>query len=251
MIWTTVIAITLAGLLGVLSAPALANRPAFRDLCIAFAAGVLLTVILVHVLPHAVEDDPKIGGALILVGFVAMMILQQKVLKADPCCGHEHHKHAGLPSYLALVACSINDGILLTPHEINHHLDNVWVNPLFWAMCGHKLTASFALVMLLKETSGGLKSSLRMVYMLVFVAITPTVILLASELQSLKESMHYAVAIGGGALLYVIFGGMIPRVEHLATEGKSNRVFVAFLFGVGITIALELSGGSHVHNCSP
>ncbi len=32
-----------------------------------------------------------------------MMFLQQKVLKADPCCGHEHAKHAGLPSYLALV----------------------------------------------------------------------------------------------------------------------------------------------------
>ncbi|MEE2886186.1 MAG: hypothetical protein VX951_02030 [Planctomycetota bacterium] len=245
MIWTTVIAITLAGLLGVLLAPALATRRALTDLCTAFAAGVLLTIILVHVLPESVEKDQQAGGALILVGFVAMMLLQQKVLKADPCCGHEHHKHAGLPSYLALVACSINDGILLH-HEIAAHIESVWTSALFWAMCGHKLTASFALVMLLKETSGGLKSGMRMVYMLVFVAITPAVILLAENLRFLNESMHYVVAVGAGALLYVIFGGMVPRVEHLAHEGKSNKVFITFLIGVGITVALELSS-SHSH----
>lgn len=245
MIWTTVLAMTLAGLAGVLLAPALAKRRAFADLCTAFAAGVLLTIILVHVLPESVQKDHQAGGALILVGFVAMMLLQQKVLKADPCCGHEHHKHAGLPSYLALMACSINDGILLH-HEITAHTGNVWVSPLFWAMCGHKLTASFALVMLLKETSGGLTSGLRMLYMLVFVAITPAVILLAENLQFLKDSMHYLVAVGAGALLYVIFGGMIPRVEHLAHEGKSNKVFVTFLIGVSITVALELSS-AHSH----
>lgn len=245
MIWTTVIAITLAGLLGVLLAPALATRRALTDLCTAFAAGVLLTIILVHVLPESVEKDQQTGGALILVGFVAMMLLQQKVLKADPCCGHEHHKHAGLPSYLALVACSINDGILLH-HEIAAHIENVWASALFWAMCGHKLTASFALVMLLKETSGGLKSGMRIIYMLVFVAITPAVILLAENLRFLNESMHYVVAVGAGALLYVIFGGMVPRVEHLAHEGKSNKVFITFLIGVGITVALELSS-SHSH----
>jgi len=245
MIWTTVLAMTLAGLVGVFLAPALANRRALADLCTAFAAGVLLTIILVHVLPESVEKDRQAGGALILVGFVAMMLLQQKVLKADPCCGHEHHKHAGLPSYLALMACSINDGILLH-HEITAHTGNVWVSALFWAMCGHKMTASFALVMLLKETSSGLTSGLRMLYMLVFVGITPAVILLAENLQFLNESMHYVVAVGAGALLYVIFGGMVPRVEHLAHEGKSNKVFITFLAGVGITVALELSS-AHSH----
>ena len=245
MIWTTVVAMTLAGLAGVLLAPALAKRRALADLCTAFAAGVLLTIILVHVLPESVQKDHQTGGVLILIGFVAMMLLQQKVLKADPCCGHEHHKHAGLPSYLALMACSINDGILLH-HEITAHMGNVWVSTLFWAMCGHKLTASFALVMLLKETSGGLTSGLRMLYMLVFVAITPAVILLAENLQFLNNAMHYLVAIGAGALLYVIFGGMIPRVEHLAHGGKSNKVFITFLIGVSITIALELSS-AHSH----
>lgn len=245
MIWTTVISITLAGLLGVFLAPALANRRTLTSLCTAFAAGVLLTIILVHVLPESVAKDSQAGGALILAGFVAMMLLQQKVLKADPCCGHEHHKHAGLPSYLALVACSINDGILLH-HEVDAHIQSVWTSPLFWAMCGHKLTASFALVMLLKETSGGLKSSMQRIYMLVFVAITPAVILAAEHLQFLHDSMHYVVAVGAGALLYVIFGGMIPRVEHLAHEGKSNKVFLTFFVGVAITVVLELSG-SHSH----
>jgi hypothetical protein len=39
---------------------------------------------------------------------------------------------------------------------------------------------------------------------------------------------------------------MIPRVEHLAHEGKSNKVFLTFFVGVAITVVLELSG-SHTH----
>jgi len=231
-----VIAILASGLAGVFLAPFLAGRPGIRAHCTSFAAGVLLAVVLSHVIPETLKSAEKahehFGGAIILAGFMAMMFLQQKVLKADPCCGHEHAKHAGLPSYLALVACSINDGMILADNPS-------YREPLFWAMCGHKITACFALVMLLRETSAGLSNAMRNLYMLIFVLITPVVVLLAAQLKFMEGYMHYPVGIGAGALLYVICGGMIPRVEHSAQDGR-KWVLGAFLLGVLSMIAIEL-----------
>lgn len=239
---TLVIALLAAGLAGVCLAPLLANRPGLRAHCTSFAAGILLAVILAHVIPETLEADQRFGGAIILVGFVAMMFLQQKVLKADPCCGHEHAKHAGLPSYLALVACSINDGLILS--KIPGTGDG-----LFWAMCGHKLTACFALVLLLRETSAGLSSAMRNLYMILFVAITPVVILLADQLTFLEHRVHYVVGLGAGALLYVICGGMIPRVEHSAQDGR-KWVLAAFLLGAATMVTVQLLA-PHPHGAEP
>jgi zinc transporter ZupT len=250
MMWTLLTAITVAGLAGVLLAPYLARRQGLREHCIAFAAGVLLTVIVAHVVPESIKTNHEMGGALILLGFVAMMFLQQKVLKADPCCGHEHAKHAGLPSYLAMVACSINDGVLLHGDSHAHGAAaaaDAATGPsqaLLWAMCGHKFTASFALWMLLGETSAGLRTSMRYAYMLLFVLITPAVIVLSHQLHFLESWMPHIVAAGAGALLYVVCGGLIPRVEHIAQERRGG-VLMTFLVAAGITIAVELIAPHH------
>lgn len=235
MVEITVIALVAAGLAGVFLAPALLRRPALQAHCTAFAAGVLLTVIMTHVVPESLGEDYRFGGTLILVGFVAMMLLQQKVLKADPCCGHEHARHAGLPSYLAMVVCSVNDGVILTIGESIPA-------PLLWAMCAHKFTSSFALVMLLRETSGSAKGT-PWLFLLVFVLITPAVVL-AGELEILQSPLHYLVPVGAGALLYVICGGLVPRVEHLAQEGQ-QRVLPTFIIGAAVTILVELAVPHH------
>lgn len=239
---TLIIALLAAGLAGVFLAPMLAGRPGLRAHCTSFAAGILLAIILAHVIPETLNADHRFGGAIILVGFVGMMFLQQKVLKADPCCGHEHAKHAGLPSYLALVACSINDALILS--DIPEITDG-----LFWAMAGHKLTASFALVLLLRETSAGLSAAMRNVYMILFVAITPIVLLvtnqLAAQASDLQTFVPYVVGLGAGALLYVICGGMIPRVEHSAQDGR-KWVLAAFLLGAATMVTVELLN-PHTH----
>ncbi|MCA8957740.1 MAG: hypothetical protein KDC87_16815 [Planctomycetes bacterium] len=232
-------AIILAGLAGVFLAPALIRHRGWQAHCTAFAAGVLLAVILSHVVPESMPAAGGHGGAVILCGFIGMMLLQQKVLKADPCCGHEHAKHAGLPSYLALVACSINDGLILSAIPTVQQ-------PLFWAMCGHKITASFALVMLLRETSAGLRGAAHLAYMLLFVAVTPAVIWI-SGLSALTRWMPYAVAAGAGALLYVICGGLVPRVEHRA-QGGHQRVLLTFLIGALITVGVEMMSPHHHHH---
>ncbi len=241
--WTLAIILCLAGLCGVLLAPLAARRPSLRAHSLAFAAGVLITVIVAHVIPEAMAHKPHVAGALIMLGFVAMMILQQKVLKADPCCGHDHDhaKHAGIPSYLALVACSINDGILMLADK-----EPSLGSPLLWAMCAHKITASFALLWLLQETSTGLKPAMRMLYMLIFVMVTPATLLLLSQGSAdLEHTMSYVVAVGAGALLYVISSGMVPRVEHTAKESGKGQVLVTFLIAVAITLAVENAAPHH------
>lgn len=237
---TLVIAMTLAGLAGILLAPMLSRNPRLGEHCTAFAAGVLIAVVITHVIPEAVVNRPHVGGGLVLLGFIAMMLLQQKVLRADPCCGHDHARKAFLPSYLSMVACSINDGVIL--QEIPGLGE-----PLFWAMAGHKITASFALVVLLRETRSELSERLQWIYLIGFVLITPAVLLLASSLGVVKPYMPFVVAVGAGALLYVICSGLVPRVEHLAQDGK-NRVLGTFLVATAISVVVELWAPHHHHD---
>ncbi len=228
-----------ASFLGFLLVPLLSRRPVLHTASTAFAAGTLLTVILMHVLPEAMGLVAA-APTLFVLGFVGMMLLQQHVLKADPCCGHEHAAHAGWPSYAAMALCSFNDGVVM-----HHEHDFGLGSPLLWGMAVHKITASFALIMLLNalgEGRGGLGGPTSMV---VFSAITPVTMLLAHQLELIQPYMGYVLAISGGALLYVIVGSMVPRVEHVARAGRWP-VIGAFLFAVLLSVAFDTLGG-HEH----
>ena len=109
-----------ATLAGVLFAPVIARNRSLYSLGVAFAAGTLLTMVLAHVLPETMAQSAH-APVLFVLGFVAMLLLHQHVLRADPCCGHEHAQHAGLPSFVALSVCSFNDGVMLS-QEAGHGL---------------------------------------------------------------------------------------------------------------------------------
>ena len=108
-------------------APVLAKRRVLHSICVAFAAGTLLTLVLAHVLPEA-QAETQYATILFILGFVAMLLLQQRFLQADPCCGHEHSDRAGLPSFLAMALCSVNDGIL-----VHGAMADGFASPLLWA----------------------------------------------------------------------------------------------------------------------
>src|SRR5262245_34706312 len=139
-----------ASFLGFLIVPWLAKNRVWQAAGTAFAAGPLLTIVLTHILPEAMEAATA-AASVSVVGFVALMLLHQHVLKADPCCGHEHAAHAGWPSYAAMALCSVNDGIVCAPVADHHGI----AAPALWGMAVHKITSSFALVMLLRGLGKG------------------------------------------------------------------------------------------------
>lgn len=233
-------ALLLAACAGIAVAPLLARRPMLYRLGVAFAAGTLLTLTLAHVLPEALAASSQ-AGTLFVIGFVVMMLLQQHVLEADPCCGHEHGRHAAWPSFVAMGLCSFNDGVLVLAD-----VDRGLASPLVWAMVLHKITSSFALVVLLREVAS-LRAATKFVLFTVFVLISPVAMLLAARLATLAPVMPYLLALSGGALFYVIGSSLVPRVEHGARVGKA--VLAAFLTGVLINVAIELLA-PHTHEQS-
>ena len=222
----------LATLAGVLFAPVIARNRAMYSLGVAFAAGTLLTMVLAHVLPETMAQSAH-APVLFVLGFVAMLLLHQHVLRADPCCGHEHAQHAGLPSFVALTVCSFNDGIMLS-HEAEHGL----ASPMLWAMAVHECNAGFALFVLLRETGGGTVRGVQRLYLLLF-ALTAPVTMLALHASQDQPWVPYVLAFSAGALLYVVAGSLVPRVEHVAREGRAP-VISAFLAAVLVNVGLSL-----------
>jgi zinc transporter ZupT len=220
----------LAALFGIAWGPKIARSQTAYSLALAFAAGTLLTLVLVHVLPEAFHMHEQ-APMLFVLGFVGMLLLHQHVLRADPCCGHEHAQHAGLPSFLALSLCSFNDGIVMSA-------DHALASPLLWAMAIHEANAGFALWVLLRETAGPGTSWLRRAYLLGFALVAPSTLLLAVSLQETHTWMPLVLAASAGALLYVVAGSLVPRVEHIA-RGARAPVIATFLTAVLVNIGLQ------------
>ena len=228
--WLPALFLAVASFLGFLVVPWLQKNPVWHAAGTAFAAGTLLTIVLTHILPEAMAEA-KAASSIFVLGFVVMMLLHQHVLKADPCCGHEHVAHAGWPSYAAMALCSVNDGIVSAPAAAEHGIGA----PALWGMAIHKVTSSFALVILLRGLGKGSHSIDGVLSMALFSLITPVTLLGASALQSWRVPMAYVLAVSGGALLYVVAGSMVPRVEHVAREGR-GPILAAFLLGVLATV---------------
>ena len=238
-------AVFLAGVAGLALAPVLSRNDALRSAGLAFAAGTLLSMILLHVMPEAFALEPERAAMLFVGGFVLMMVLHQSGLSADPCCGHEHVRRAGLPSFLALCLCSLNDGIVLSSDT-----ERGLASPLLWAMCVHKAMATFALFVLLKEVGLWHRRAVGVLYMVGFLLVTPLSLFLAAELAAATEVWGMALALAAGALLYVVAGSLVPRVEHMAREGP-GPVLTTFLIAVAINVGAEIitphDHGSHAH----
>jgi zinc transporter ZupT len=222
----------LATLAGVLFAPAIARSRGLYSLGVAFAAGTLLTMVLTHVLPEAMAATAH-APIVFVLGFVAMLLLHQHVLRADPCCGHEHAQHAALPSFIALSVCSFNDGVMLSSEA-----DAGLASPMVWAMAVHECNAGFALFVLLRETGGGAVRGVRRLYLLLF-TLTAPVTMLALHVHQDQPWVPYVLAFSAGALLYVVAGSLVPRVEHVAREGRAP-VISAFLAAVLLNVGLAL-----------
>ncbi len=244
MIWAMATILTVSSLAGILLAPSLVRQENVRRLSLAFATGTLLAVVTAHVMPESLSGEH--GALFFLLGFVGMMLLHQHVLKSDPCCGHNHIQHAGLPSFLALGLCALNDGILLIGDA-----EAGLSSPLLWSLAAHKATAGFALFLLLREIS---KQDVkrRTLYLGAYILISPLTFILGGELGGeLAGYMPQVLGIAGGALLYAVAGSMVPQVEHMARE-SFGPILGSFLLGIALTVGMTLvvphvHGGGHSH----
>lgn len=195
-------------------------------LVIAFAAGVLVTASLAHLIPHALSEAPS-APLWALGGFVSMVLLARVV---DAHAGAEEREAT---SWLALFGIGL--------HSL---LDGPTYTIAFAAGGAHGATV--ALGMILHELPEGLIAyallvrgdmSPRRAAWIAWLAAgltTPVGAVLAAPV--LGELGPYAraalVAIAGGVLLHVGAAHLLPQMERRRTR------FGLLAFGLGVAIAL-------------
>jgi ZIP family zinc transporter/zinc and cadmium transporter len=80
-------------------------------LIINFAAGVMLTIAFIHLIPEGLESNSRVM-LYVLLGFLVMFLLQFIIL-FHPCRNNECTKHIGVTSIVGLSLHSIIDGLII------------------------------------------------------------------------------------------------------------------------------------------
>ena len=231
--------------------------PLFRNwsdatfrLFLGFAAGVLLGAAFLHMAPDAFEILGKSTGFFVLVGFVALYVIEKylavHICEARGCDIHEI-RTLGWATFVGLSVHAIMDGVALgsamllaTPHGTEAGPHRAMGAIVFFAIFAHKGPAALALTTILKEERRETRGILLM--NLFFALMTPLGALLTFLSLSVLNSraLGAATAISIGTFLHIALSDLLPEVhKHL---GHRNRNLVAFLGGLAM-MALALLAG--------
>ncbi len=195
----------------------------------AFAAGVLVTVSLLDLLPEAFElGDPDIVGMGVLFGVVGLFILE----KMSVWFHHHHEPHGAAPE---LVGVFLGD-------TLHNFIDGLAIGAAFLisiptgiatavAVGMHELPqeiADFSLYIKAKMSSGR-TLTLNVLSSLSTLVGAVGVFYLGDFLEGLEV---YILAIAAGMFLYIALADLVPEL-HEASEKKRNTIqLLVFFLGV-------------------
>ena len=216
------------------------NHPAYQDregqeaqdmidflypLAVAFFAGFVLSTLVPDALSHS-----RASLGFFAAGAAVMGVLSKKVFKRDPCCEGGHDQRGfGAVSLLAMSVCSLNDGLLLGL------LSPAWWSSLNAGMFIHKITSSFAIAQVLKQTR--FRGAALYAFGAFSVGISPSAFL-AVRLQAV-DSMPYAelaLAFSAGILAWVALGSLLPHARAIMRRRPPTAIGFAFALAVSVSL---------------
>lgn len=267
-----IVAATLAG--GVLSvaAAALITYGALRawvPKLVAFAAGVLLGVALLDLLPHAAEDglDSHTLFGTVLAGLVAFFVLEKVVLwrHAHPHIDADARSAAtssiGPPDDAATVlvatppiveasgrATKHPAGLMIIVGDgIHNFVDGVLIAAAFladpWlglttaiAVIAHEIPQEIGDFLVLIESGYARREALLWNALASMTAVVGGV-LGYSTLTAVQAAIPYALAISAASFLYIAIADLVPMLHRSAAARPAMAQVALMLFGIGIVFA--------------
>jgi len=200
----------------------------FAKNLIAFAAGALLSVAFLDLLPEAVEES---GGAnaftWVLGGFV-IFFFAEKFIRLF----HHHHGHGEKPTtYLVIVGDGIHnfiDGIIIAIAFITSIPLGITTA---LAVAAHEVPQEIADMGILLANGVTKRKALLLNFLSALTALIGALIALAFSAFILKYLFIF-LAIAAGHFIYIAAADLIPEL-HESTEGdrKANQIFF-FIFGI-------------------
>jgi zinc and cadmium transporter len=257
----------LAGALAGGSLP-LVGRSARSDLGLAFSAGVMLGAAFLHMLPEALEGAGVRVVPFVLVGFLALYLLERFVLVhlcAEPGPNarlaaraievHQHghgsdHRHGdgtgcdvhtlGIAAFVGMSLHTAVDGFALGAASVGTDVGFL----VFLAILAHKVPSSFSLSAILRDEGWSRGRALAMnAAFALMVPVGAGVYLLVSRVADAGAFTFYALAASAGTFLHLALSDIVPDLHRRG----GSRVLVpgAMLAGIGAMWALRLLHHAH------
>ncbi|MDD5101390.1 MAG: ZIP family metal transporter [Endomicrobiaceae bacterium] len=192
-------------------------------LLIGFAAGVMLSIAFIHLIPEAVESNPN---SLIYVfsGFLFMYAIQH-FLFFHPCHDEHCHVHLGALSTFGLAMHSFFDGIIIS---IGFGVNSTIGLLTTLAIILHKMPDGITITGILLHSN--MKTKKIISYSLLVALFTPigTALGLIFFNYISQEIMGIFLAFTAGTFIYLSASDLIPET-HKASNKKAG---ICLFFGV-------------------
>jgi zinc and cadmium transporter len=206
---------------------------ATQRLLIGFGAGFMLAVVVLAMIPHAL--DGGLGGPLaLLVGYL-LVHLTQHVLTPHFHFGEERHPAdmvgpwVGITALLGLLLHSFFDGVAIASA---FGVDAALGLLVFWAILLHKVPEGVTVASIMLASGNSRRWAIGGVLLLG--AATLVGVLLTDSVLPLR---HYGLALSAGVTLYVAASNLIPEIQR---ERKMRYTLSVFL-GVASYLAASLA----------
>ena len=250
----------LAGALAGGSLPLL-GRSARSDLGLSFSAGVMLGAAFLHMLPEALEVAGARVAPFVLVGFLALYLLERFVLvhvcaepgpnerlaANAPAVHPVDHDHAhgdsircdvhtlGLAAFVGMSLHTVVDGFALGAAT-----DATGVGFLvFLAILAHKVPSSFSLSAILRDEGWSRTRTLLMnAAFALMVPVGAGLYLVVARVTDATAFTAYALAASAGTFLHLALSDIVPDLHRRG--GSRVLVSAAMLAGIGVMWALRL-----------
>jgi zinc and cadmium transporter len=242
MTLAAIVAATLAG--GALSIAA-AALVAYRVLhawiprLVAFAAGMLLGVALLDLLPHAAEDglDLRSLFATVLVGLVGFFILEKFALW--------RHAHPGEASSAANARHPAG-ALILIGDGVHNFVDGVLIAAAFiadpWlglttalAVMAHEIPQEVGDFLVLIQSGYSRREALAWNAVSSLMAIVGGLVGYFA-LTAVQDAIPYAIALCAAGFLYIATADLIPMLQRVAAVRSAVAQVAMMLLGIGLAM---------------
>lgn len=242
MLTNIIIANLTVGVIGVLGVWLLLKSKLFSDdklhYLISLAAGVMLGVAVLDLLPHAVREGGEGVFSFFLLGILIFFLLERFLF------WHHHHDGHGIKPTATLVL--LGDGL-------HNFLDGIVIASAFSVSIEVGLIATIAVILheIPQEIAdfsvlinSGLSKKKSILYN--FISALTAVVggIVGWQLMEKIAWFHGLIgAIAGGMFLYIACADLIPELHHEKLGMKKTLMQVGvMLFGVGVVYMISMSG---------
>jgi zinc and cadmium transporter len=204
---------------------------------IAFGAGSILGAAFLHLIPEAYELAGRPGFGMIVLGFLALYLLEQLTFR------HPHDEEAGefyelgILAFAGMTLHDLVDGIALGS---GHHVPSAGL-AIFAALALHKIPTTFA-VSLLMVHGGYTRRRILTLLTVLLLAIPVGVVVSDATITWLGDSSPFFIGMlmnfSAGTFIYIGAYELLPEMNRKAEKGSLIGLY--FVAGLATMFLLKL-----------